>query len=416
MNIKHIKYRYLFFLFISLSCFSQSENEIITLDNISPNISKLFFDYQLDSFQELEILIRMYSEPPRDPVSDFCKLYYETLIYLDKHDQGVFGDTGLERINFQTLHNNAKINLLKSKTHLLEGFYHEYFFSNYNKSEYHYEKAIELINKDQTISVKNWFNLGVFLKNVKKFEAAKSFFLNGQSQFFSYDANIYYYKSCEGLYLCYKDLKIADSALHYFEKMQKIKSDLSESELNQLLDNSEKIYIKLSSFEENQNIKKRNKTLKKSFFEVQNDFQIILSLLGGAFILIIIIFYLYKRYKKKSVILEEEQSETLQRLDELKSIVIKNHIILKDKTKVYISDLIYIKSDDHYLEVFMQDGKSHIVRGKLSQVKEELPPNFIQCHRSFIVNSNFIKQVNSASLMLINKEQIPLSRSYKNKF
>ena len=114
--------------------------------------------------------------------------------------------------------------------------------------------------------------------------------------------------------------------------------------------------------------------------------------------------------------MEKDQSETLQKLDELKNIVIKNHIILKDKTKVYIADLMYVKSDDHYLNIYLSNGKNHFVRGKLSHIKEELPPNFIQCHRSYIVNSNFIKQVNGDSLILIDKTQLPLSRSYKDKF
>lgn len=161
--------------------------------------------------------------------------------------------------------------------------------------------------------------------------------------------------------------------------------------------------------EENLNLKNKTKSLKTSLMTV-------VPILTITLFILIFIFYLYKRYKKKSAILENKQSETLLKLDELKSVVIKNHIILKDKTKVYISDLMYIKSDDHYLEIFTQDSKKHTVRGKLNRIKEELPPNFIQCHRSYIVNSNYIKQVNSTSLTLITKGTIPLSRSYKNKF
>ena len=156
-------------------------------------------------------------------------------------------------------------------------------------------------------------------------------------------------------------------------------------------------------------LKNKNRDLSNTIFTL-------IPILGLGVLVFVFVFYLYNRYKKKSNILEEEQSETLQKLDELKNIVIKNHIILKNKTKIYISDLIYVKSDDHYLEVITQNNKKHTVRGKLSQIKQELPPNFIQCHRSYIVNSNFIKQVNSTSLVLINKEHIPLSRSYKDKF
>ena len=59
---------------------------------------------------------------------------------------------------------------------------------------------------------------------------------------------------------------------------------------------------------------------------------------------------------------------------EIAQLVIKNHIILKDKTKVYINDLLYIKAEDHYIRVYTADGKNHLVRGKLGDLESQLPP------------------------------------------
>ncbi|MCL6265072.1 LytTR family transcriptional regulator DNA-binding domain-containing protein [Flagellimonas myxillae] len=115
-------------------------------------------------------------------------------------------------------------------------------------------------------------------------------------------------------------------------------------------------------------------------------------------------------------ILEKENQESIKRIDELKKIVVKNHIVLKDKTKVYISELVFIKADDHYLNLFLSNGKNHFVRGKLKSIKQELPPNFVQSHRSYIVNSNFIKQTNSDGLLMITNQLVPLSRSFKQGF
>lgn len=115
-------------------------------------------------------------------------------------------------------------------------------------------------------------------------------------------------------------------------------------------------------------------------------------------------------------LLEKENKESIKRIDELKRIVIKNHIVLKDKTKVYISELVFIKADDHYLNLFLSNGKNHFVRGKLKSIKQELPPNFMQSHRSYIVNSNFIKQINRDGLLMITNEVVPLSRSFKDGF
>ena len=213
----------------------------------------------------------------------------------------------------------------------------------------------------------------------------------------------------EWLSKSYEAVKEYDSSLYYFKEMNIIKEEIDKRKHSREIKRIEGEYNYEDKVKQLEELSKENSNLQTSLLSI-------FPLLGIVSILLVLSFYLFKRYKKKSHILEEEQSQTLQKLDELKSIVIKNHIVLKDKTKVYVSDLMYIKSDDHYLEIITQDAKKHTVRGKLSDIKEELPPNFIQCHRSYIVNSNFIKQTNSSRIILINKEQIPLSRSFRTNF
>lgn len=147
-----------------------------------------------------------------------------------------------------------------------------------------------------------------------------------------------------------------------------------------------------------------------------NKQNVLVPILLGVIILASLVFFLYRKYRSKSELLEGEQSETLKKLDEIKSIVVKNHIVLKDKRKVYVADLMYIKSEDHYLNLFLADGNNYFVRGKLKDIKEELPPNFIQCHRSYIVNRNFVKQQMATILLLLNGERVPISRSFKDNF
>lgn len=111
--------------------------------------------------------------------------------------------------------------------------------------------------------------------------------------------------------------------------------------------------------------------------------------------------------------IEEIHSKTVEELEKVKNIVTEGFILLKDKTKLYLNDLMYIKSEDHYLHAFSTDGTSHFVRGKLTQILSELPPNFVKCHRSYIVNANYIQSVQQGFLTLKNKEDIPTSRSFK---
>ena len=88
-------------------------------------------------------------------------------------------------------------------------------------------------------------------------------------------------------------------------------------------------------------------------------------------------------------------------------------LILNNKSKVYLDNLKFIKSDGNYLE-FVTDNKTIIDRNKLKTILQELPPNFVKVHRSYIINKNFISAINSAEVTLRENIQIPLSRVFKN--
>jgi hypothetical protein len=122
--------------------------------------------------------------------------------------------------------------------------------------------------------------------------------------------------------------------------------------------------------------------------------------------------------REKEIAVEKEMLEvihtnTIEENKTLRKIVEKEHILLKDKTKINLDQLMYIKVEDHYLNVHTSDGKSHLVRGKLGEIILELPHNFVKCHRSYIVNKNFIKNVQSKFLILNNLSEIPISRGFK---
>jgi len=69
-----------------------------------------------------------------------------------------------------------------------------------------------------------------------------------------------------------------------------------------------------------------------------------------------------------------------------------------DKFSIKARLLVLIKSADNYIEIFWKDGdivKKQLLRGTLSRAQELLVEyNFIfKCHRSFIVNINYINRV-----------------------
>lgn len=141
------------------------------------------------------------------------------------------------------------------------------------------------------------------------------------------------------------------------------------------------------------------------------------------FIILLLTFYFFIRWKKsdfkrKQISKEKElilslQEETFAELEKVKQMVVDDHIVLKNKSKIYLDSLIYIQSESHYLNYHTNNSKKQFSRGSITEILKLLPPNFIKCHRSFVVNKNFIKNNNSKEIILTNETIIPISRGFK---
>lgn len=83
----------------------------------------------------------------------------------------------------------------------------------------------------------------------------------------------------------------------------------------------------------------------------------------------------------------------------------------KGKTISLLAEaIIYIESDNHTAEIFT-DTESYVVYEKLGDLLARLPESFIQCHKSFLVNMNWIKRLETKKLLLQNSKSIPVSKS-----
>lgn len=141
------------------------------------------------------------------------------------------------------------------------------------------------------------------------------------------------------------------------------------------------------------------------------------------FLVFLLALYLFVRWKKvdfkKKALLQEKleieciHNSKLEELEKLKSSSTLDYIVLKNKSKVYLESLIYIKSEDHYLYLYSSNNKKIFIRGNLSEIIVRLPLNFIKCHRSYIVNKNHIKQFLKNEIALQNGIKIPISRGFK---
>ncbi len=93
-----------------------------------------------------------------------------------------------------------------------------------------------------------------------------------------------------------------------------------------------------------------------------------------------------------------------------------------DNLNLLITDVVFIKSADNYVEVIFKEGgifKKQLLRNTLKNIELQLKPysNFIRCHRTCIINIHYIQKLNKIynNHWLILKgypEQIPVSRQY----
>lgn len=78
-----------------------------------------------------------------------------------------------------------------------------------------------------------------------------------------------------------------------------------------------------------------------------------------------------------------------------------------------VNDIIYIEADHVYLNIILSNETTLTIRQTLKQLLSELPDEImVQCHRSYIINRNFIKSWNSSFITLKNNKQIPISRNF----
>jgi len=78
---------------------------------------------------------------------------------------------------------------------------------------------------------------------------------------------------------------------------------------------------------------------------------------------------------------------------------------------VHTKDIVYVESDAHKVTVHTEQD-TYTSYEKLSDVKERLSEDFAQCHKSFLVNMNYISVIDSKTLKLKNEIEIPVSRTF----
>lgn len=85
--------------------------------------------------------------------------------------------------------------------------------------------------------------------------------------------------------------------------------------------------------------------------------------------------------------------------------------------RVNLADISYIKGCGEYLQIFV-DGEAEPIMtlSSFAAIKERLTDDFIQVHRSYIVNMNRVNRVERSRIVFGDDVYIPIGDMYKNEF
>lgn len=85
--------------------------------------------------------------------------------------------------------------------------------------------------------------------------------------------------------------------------------------------------------------------------------------------------------------------------------------------RISLSDIRYIKGYGEYLQIYCVESPSPLLTlSSFNSIKEKLSDNFLQVHRSYVVNMNAIHSISKNRILMDSETYIPVGDSYKEAF
>lgn len=126
------------------------------------------------------------------------------------------------------------------------------------------------------------------------------------------------------------------------------------------------------------------------------------------------------KVRKKQNIMQRERNVILKENLEKKPIEKIALSMASGVNFLSITDIIFLKADNVYTEVIVNNTPKIVVSKPLKDFEKLLPKStFFRCHRSYIVNLNFVKEYIAAEggdLLLSNGSILPVARDRKSEF
>lgn len=102
---------------------------------------------------------------------------------------------------------------------------------------------------------------------------------------------------------------------------------------------------------------------------------------------------------------------------ELLEVAPNNYIKIKtgaEVHKIYFNELIRLQADGEYVKYITKE-KTYLILASLKKIASQLPPLFVQVHRSHIIALSEIKGRKHYTIILKNLTSIPIGKTYRTK-
>jgi len=110
-------------------------------------------------------------------------------------------------------------------------------------------------------------------------------------------------------------------------------------------------------------------------------------------------------------ILERYLEKAIEQKSEVKYLILSRQ---SGKISLNQNEIIHIESHNHKA-IVCTDTEQYVVYEKLGDLIKRLSKDFVQCHKSFVVNLNWVKKLEGKTLTLRNEREIPISRTFSTK-
>lgn len=97
----------------------------------------------------------------------------------------------------------------------------------------------------------------------------------------------------------------------------------------------------------------------------------------------------------------------------------RQYLLIKDGYKyvnINTRDIIYIKAMNDYVQLFRRNGDPILTHLPMKQMIESLPENFLQIHRSYIVNTDHILEIERQSIVMPENVRITVGDNFREVF